>query len=209
MRWRTEPALLPLVVLALGLCVGCFPTRPEDDAVTDLTARERAILTCRELYCDRGHEDCIRQLGKEKRLDVLQTIARSESSHAPSAAVTAAQRMSPKEHLAFCQSFPVQSGQWRGLLRSLGSRDKATITPYLLQLAKEECAEVRCLCYEVCQQAGWPDLVPWALQDSSSTVVFVRINAFGIETVGDIARLYIHTVSPGSLPPDKEGKKTD
>ena len=102
--------------------------------------------------------------------------------------------MPAKEMLAFCKTLsPVAQG-WTGLVSALLKRDRKVVLPYLHQVMKKESLFVRCLCYEVCQRTGTPDLAQYAMRDASSTAPFPRINGFIAETCGSVAQSYLDSL---------------
>jgi hypothetical protein len=147
-------------------------------------------------YCKTlSYGDCqafIERLGKMRRFADLEKIFNSDVDCESYAATVYASELSSTEVVAFCKKFPVGSANWESAFDVLGTHPRKHVIAYVKEIAHSRSPRIRALCYLVCTNTQWEDLIPIAQQDLSNIIVLYFDNLFP-ETLGRIAARYLQT----------------
>jgi hypothetical protein len=131
------------------------------------------------------------KLGKKKRFKQLEAIFRARFPHSDYAATVYAREVDADKVIGFCSKFPLDSSNWYGAFWGLKSRPKNKVIGYIKQIATSSDPMVRIMCYKVCSDAGWGDLLKNAKNDRKSNFPAIGPgNRLG-DTLGKIATRYI------------------
>jgi hypothetical protein len=139
--------------------------------------------------------DYIKALGRKKDLSTLAAIARSDLADRDLAAATYVLKADTDSALLFCISLDLKSNCWEAAFWNLKSHPRAKVIGYIKQVCSSRRREVRYLCYTICAEKRWDDIVDEARRDLNDSGGLGLRNVGLEETLGGAAKQYLDAVT--------------
>jgi hypothetical protein len=166
----------------LNMITGC-----EDKRLTDI------VYHCGHLPMQ-DYISYVDELGRHKDFAALSAICRSDVPYNFLAAGAYAQYMDSDKVVSFCMQLPLSTWSWREAFSVLHKHPKEAVIGYIMQVATSKDPEVRAICYEVCQKAGWNDLRKHAEIDQHSKELLTSPGTPLLGTLGMYAKNYLESL---------------
>lgn len=139
----------------------------------------------------------LRSLVAKKQYKELSSIAHSRTPDCEVAAFFLSDAMPTADAIELCRTFYPGSREWMSAASVLYKKDRQPVVAYFLGLLNAfSDSSVRVICYRVCEQANWDDLIVWAQTDfANHDMLSPDINDVpSMYIVGDVARHYDETL---------------
>jgi hypothetical protein len=165
------------------------------DAVTIGT--EALLAKCEKMKLWE-YERFVDELGKKRDFASLSVLYNSTRVPQEPAVGVACQIVADEKAVGFCCQFDIDSSNWRSAFCSLGAHPTKAVRDYVKRVANTGDRYRLVLCYDLCEGAGWDDLLEAARRDATdeTEMVSLWLNApIGLkETLGRHARSYIAAI---------------
>jgi hypothetical protein len=106
------------------------------------------------------------------------------------AAMIAAANVEDRDAVGFCSQFQLGSRNWGAAFHRLERRPRALVMPYIRTVCASGAYQVRYICYSVCLNAGWDDLLDAAWVDMFNDTIFEG-KGLTEKRLSDMARPYV------------------
>src|SRR5262249_50997864 len=138
----------------------------------------KAVVTFAKKLSESDLAKYLEELGKKRDFASLTAIYQSDIPNRGLAVGVYARYISSDKVVAFCTTFELRSWQWRAAFWQLHRHPKKKVIGYIKQIATSSLPEARFLCYEICRDKKWNDLLENALRDvhNSSVITLINVN---------------------------------
>jgi hypothetical protein len=132
------------------------------------------------------------KLANRKDFKALEAIYKEDFPYSHWAAGEACRVFETDKVVGFCKKFEINSPNWREAFLALDNHPKKKVIRYIKEVAKSKNPEVRFVCYKLCLNAGWNDLLKQAKGDVDKMDILPFPNQGRDEmTIGQVAKKYI------------------
>lgn len=167
-RWRIVTSVIGALLAGTGVVILFTETRRASPDTVAVEAGEEVLKQFEHLSLSET-QDCISRLGKAKRFRDLAIIYNSDVSGGFYAVTVHVRELDPDRAIALCSRFELASGNWIAAMRGLPSHRKADVLGYIRQVCTSTDPMVRAVCYWICLNSDWGDLVDYAQEDVDAT----------------------------------------
>ena len=132
----------------------------------------------------------IDEMIQNKDEGTVATIAREPTYFGIVAAARYCETLDSKSAVAFCNSLPMGSINWRAAMFGLRNHPHDEVIDYIRSASTCQIPEVRWCCYQICITKGWVDLLPQAEADLHCKDP-IAVPKIPEATIGEVASRYI------------------